>query len=240
MNRLVLASAIAGILILGMIGFTQDIFAPAPQKPQKIRIDEVSWDKESQSFVVEMSMQFGISTASTQNEKFLVSTTLSFDANGVPVELFGEQLVEKIDGAQKDSDNMVSIKPVIISWDRIVDGKEFSGTVDMYTFADLFEFVWGKKYGFGDAESKEEIISSSGCTSDADCTDGNVCNGAETCNSSNECDSGVSLSCDDGNECTAESCDPLTGCNYSPVPDNTSCNKGAGACFEGKCFDLPQ
>lgn len=44
------------------------------------------------------------------------------------------------------------------------------------------------------------------------CPDGNLCNGEETCNSAGTCQTGTPLSCDDGNRCTIDSCDPISGC----------------------------
>ena len=45
------------------------------------------------------------------------------------------------------------------------------------------------------------------------------------------------VSCeDDGNECTAEACNPSTGaCDSTPVDDGTSCDGGAGVCMSGEC-----
>ncbi|MGB8223183.1 MAG: hypothetical protein WCF10_11395, partial [Polyangiales bacterium] len=41
---------------------------------------------------------------------------------------------------------------------------------------------------------------------------------------------------DDGNECTAESCNPATGqCESANVDDGTECDGGAGVCMSGEC-----
>ncbi|MFZ1865987.1 MAG: hypothetical protein WAU39_17330, partial [Polyangiales bacterium] len=41
---------------------------------------------------------------------------------------------------------------------------------------------------------------------------------------------------DDGNECTAETCNPSTGqCESSNVDNGTECNEGAGSCMDGEC-----
>jgi Cohesin domain len=83
------------------------------------------------------------------------------------------------------------------------------------------------------------------------CADTDPCNGAETC-VSGQCRPGTPLCQDDGNPCTAESCDPQTGaCLSEPLPDGTSCSDGsfcngdetcqAGACTPGTpvvCPDL--
>ncbi len=44
------------------------------------------------------------------------------------------------------------------------------------------------------------------------------------------------VDCDDGNECTVDSCDPADGtCTGQPVPDDTPCDGGAGVCRSGAC-----
>lgn len=48
--------------------------------------------------------------------------------------------------------------------------------------------------------------------------------------------------CDDGEECTVESCDPATGeCIHTPLADETPCGEGAShACAAGQCQCIPQ
>ncbi len=55
------------------------------------------------------------------------------------------------------------------------------------------------------------------------CADSNQCNGAETCNASAACTSGTPPATDDGNPCTADSCDPATGVIHTPVSAGTAC-----------------
>jgi hypothetical protein len=50
------------------------------------------------------------------------------------------------------------------------------------------------------------------------CVDGTVCNGEEQCQSGT-CTAGAPLECDDGNVCTAESCDEITGCASVEIPN---------------------
>lgn len=80
------------------------------------------------------------------------------------------------------------------------------------------------------------------CTMDSDCDDGNPCNGTETCDTTyNACKPGTPLDCDDGLQCTIDSCDPTMGCvytlidadgdGYSPLPnDGVSCDSRGGDC----------
>lgn len=62
------------------------------------------------------------------------------------------------------------------------------------------------------------------CTGDGDCLDTNVCNGVEECDTvAGFCRLSVpALDCDDGFDCTADSCDPVTGCRPS-VPIHGIC-----------------
>lgn len=45
----------------------------------------------------------------------------------------------------------------------------------------------------------------------------------------------LSLTCDDDNECTANECDPGTGCNYPALDNGELCNDGSGTCQAGTC-----
>ncbi|MFZ1866507.1 MAG: hypothetical protein WAU39_19970, partial [Polyangiales bacterium] len=110
-----------------------------------------------------------------------------------------------------------------------------------------------------------------GCASDADCPAPTACTGQSTCdvggtftcqpappiNEGGSCDTGLGtcqsgtcvdnctgVTCDDGNECTADSCDNSTNpgtCSNTGVPDGTACNGGFGICFGGFCgiFESP-
>jgi hypothetical protein len=58
------------------------------------------------------------------------------------------------------------------------------------------------------------------------CSDGDACNGQETCQSG-VCSPGAPVDCNDGNPCTSDSCEPLSGnCANVPVGDGTSCSDG--------------
>src|SRR5262249_56700064 len=73
----------------------------------------------------------------------------------------------------------------------------------------------------------------------APCPDARVCNGAETCQAGT-CTAGTPLVCNDGNPCTTDTCDPVLGCQSTPVidgsscADNTVCN-GNETCLAGVC-----
>lgn len=59
------------------------------------------------------------------------------------------------------------------------------------------------------------------CMNDVDCEafDVSVCDGVDTCDTAtNTCVPGETLDCDDGNECTEDTCDPVDGCFNDPLP----------------------
>ena len=60
----------------------------------------------------------------------------------------------------------------------------------------------------------------------ASCADGNACNGSELCNAAGVCLPGVAPVVDDGNPCTADSCDPASGVAHTPVAAGVSCADG--------------
>lgn len=83
------------------------------------------------------------------------------------------------------------------------------------------------------------------CLVNADCSDGNVCTGTEHC-VGGTCVVGTALNCNDTNPCTADTCDPLIGCQHAPVLNGTTCSDGnpcngvetcqAGACTAGQAI----
>ncbi|TMB19732.1 MAG: hypothetical protein E6J59_11080, partial [Deltaproteobacteria bacterium] len=64
------------------------------------------------------------------------------------------------------------------------------------------------------------------------CDDGNPCNGAETCGGAAGCQPGTPPSCDDGNACTVDGCDPQSGCTHDPIPGCVPCTTAAD-CNDG-------
>lgn len=101
-----------------------------------------------------------------------------------------------------------------------------------------------------------------GCTTDAECDDGNPCNGFEACDAGScvvdvpiDCSDAAGactidscsavdpstwecvntpVSCNDGNACTVDWCDPVTGCGSTPVV----CPAGQ-VCSGGACIPAP-
>ena len=69
------------------------------------------------------------------------------------------------------------------------------------------------------------------------CTDGDACTVGDQCKDG-VCDSGDPVDCDDGNVCTDDSCEPLSGCQNIPnsevCDDGNSCTLG-DHCVEGAC-----
>ena len=66
----------------------------------------------------------------------------------------------------------------------------------------------------------------------ASCTDGSACTTKDTCKDG-AC-TGDAKDCSDNNECTVDSCDPVTAaCSHSDQPDGTKCT--GGTCTKGSC-----
>jgi len=79
-----------------------------------------------------------------------------------------------------------------------------------------------------------------GCVHDANsvaCSDGDKCTVGDVCDAG-QCKPGPALPCDDGNVCTNDSCDPLTGCKHAAnaleCDDLDACTTG-DHCDGGKC-----
>ncbi len=73
------------------------------------------------------------------------------------------------------------------------------------------------------------------------CDDGNACTNGDKCDGSGTCVPGAATKVDDGNPCTADSCDPTTGnVSNTPVTDGTNCDdgdlcNGVATCTNGTC-----
>lgn len=94
--------------------------------------------------------------------------------------------------------------------------------------------------GNGDAQvTVEEIVTAvnnalNGCPSECeDCDDNNLCT-TDAC-VAGRCVYAAVTCADDGEECTAESCDAIEGCGSEPVQDGTPCGGGVGSCQAGAC-----
>lgn len=75
----------------------------------------------------------------------------------------------------------------------------------------------------------------------ASCNDDDPCNGLERC-FRGECQDGLPIDCDDGNDCTADSCDPELECQNTVEEDGTGCGDpddndcdNPDTCLEGVC-----
>ncbi len=85
----------------------------------------------------------------------------------------------------------------------------------------------------------EDMCAAVAINEGGDCDDGDVCNGPDAC-TEGECTHGPALDCDDTESCTDDTCDPVAGCQWTPVPDGTDCDdgnlcNGAASCESGAC-----
>ncbi len=92
----------------------------------------------------------------------------------------------------------------------------------------------------GNACTADACASASGCThapTTGACSDGNACTSGDSC-TSGTCKSGATLSCDDANVCTTDSCVPASGCSHANnalvCSDGSACTSG-DVCTAGAC-----
>jgi len=73
------------------------------------------------------------------------------------------------------------------------------------------------------------------------CSDGSACTTGDTC-SDGTCQPGAAIDCNDNNPCTADSCDPASGCVHADTTaacdDGNACTS-ADTCNGGTCFGVP-
>ncbi len=90
----------------------------------------------------------------------------------------------------------------------------------------------GDRFDLCQGTAPGAAVNSAGCScAQILCDDGDVCNGAEVC-VAGMCLPGVPLVCDDGNACTTDTCDRLTGCHSTPIPGCGGCTTAA-QCDDG-------
>jgi hypothetical protein len=75
------------------------------------------------------------------------------------------------------------------------------------------------------------------------CEDGSECTRNDAC-AAGVCASGPARTCNDGNPCTADTCDPEHGCEHDALANGSACNDGnlctaPDACVQGACSAGP-
>ena len=69
------------------------------------------------------------------------------------------------------------------------------------------------------------------------CSDGDQCDGVESCRDG-FCQGGEPLTCDDGNECTADGCSTTAGCTHTEIPSCSLCVSGNRVPLEARRVKL--
>ena len=131
----------------------------------------------------------------------------------------------------------VSVTSSVAAWS---DGATNLGWAFLPNGTDSIQFD-SADVGTAALRPKLTVVYVAGCTTSADCDDGNLCNGVETCDAG-QCLAGTPLACTDGNPCTTDSCDALTGCQF--VDNTASCDDGltcttGDTCSGGSCAGTP-
>jgi hypothetical protein len=152
-KRMVSISIVLIMTLSGLITTAPASVAMPSGDDSKIKIESVTWDRNTQGFVVALSFKFGLATAG-ENADFSVMTKISFEAGGIPSTLIGESAVRKAEGATKDSDNMITIDPSFIPWDR--NGGKFEGLLDVTATIELIN-SGNDGDGIGNLESSNNV-----------------------------------------------------------------------------------
>ena len=119
------------------------------------------------------------------------------------------------------------------------------GVIDIFDILVIIDIVLNRPdccnyyYGVAECIGDEDCDDGNVCTDDTcdalsacvytpvedgtPCPDSDLCNGEETCQAG-VCEAGTPLTCNDSEACTDDSCEPATGCIYTPVEDGTSCD----------------
>ena len=127
---------LAIVLLVSMVSLSALLLPENPataaqkqsHKPEKLRIDGISWDQTSQQFIIDISCHWGI--AQPGDKAFLVSTVLGIDRdipNNETIFVSQETPVIKREGASRDSEHMIQLAPQEIGWDRV--NHTYEGTV---------------------------------------------------------------------------------------------------------------
>lgn len=80
----------------------------------------------------------------------------------------------------------------------------------------------------------EAVCQGGSCVFQSQEADGTACDDNDQCTQSSECQGGACvgsdpLDCDDGEDCTDDSCDPLQGCQNPPKGEGATCTPAGGA-----------
>jgi hypothetical protein len=128
----------------------------------------------------------------------------------------------------------VTVAPTCGAGQTCRDGRCVDATVDPSTLPPFTGEVPRPDMGPPDAAAQDGAPSDGdtpdggACTADAQCDDRDACNGRERC-VEGRCLPGAPLVCADDFDCTADACDPASGCRFTPM--DARCTAGPG----GRC-----
>jgi hypothetical protein len=119
-RKLAMACMVATLVVVVAV---PPLYAPQRDKPEKISIDNVTWNSQAQGFLVELSALFGIATAG-ENAGFSLSTlAMIFDLDGNQIDVLGPQVDPVIsrDGTPGDGEHFVSLVPPFVPCGRCAE-----------------------------------------------------------------------------------------------------------------------
>ena len=113
-------------MAIAMVVWVPRAYAPQREKPEKISIDNVTWNSQPQAFLVELSALFGIGMAG-DNAGFTIRMVVEIaggEGNAIDVVEQSAPLITR-EGSMPDADGFVQVEPQLIAWDRL--GGTFTG-----------------------------------------------------------------------------------------------------------------
>lgn len=229
---------IASILILGTLGLTQDVFAPPSQKAEKIKVDSIDWDTESQSFVLAVQIHHGIAKA-VQNNGLTISAELIITDPLSPDTEEKETYDIDIEPFDLNFNHGDPIEfELNLQWDRIIENESFEGEANVSL---TMRLISTSDYGTGHSgviidDFSVDVEPLPECTSDSECSEGEICDPfSASCVEELACKSDVE--CAEDELCTGGLCLSVQGCNSdSDCPAGTFC-VGNVCYLEPACTD---
>jgi YVTN family beta-propeller protein len=131
MNKIFSISMVLVLILSGMLAIAPTSIARSEQD-SKLKIENVSWNKASQEFIVEMSCKFGITKAG-EHANFLIDTELKIDVDDHFYVLESkDKTIQMLKNTEKGENGYIELEPKHIPWDRNGGSEEGKGIVTVF------------------------------------------------------------------------------------------------------------